>query len=543
MNDESLRQAQIIILDDDVSTLTLLQSVLSRLGFMNVHAMDHPRGFADRFRRQRPDLVITDLVMPEMDGYAILEFVRQHEPQESSLPVLVLTASQEAQSRRRALAAGATDILVKPFDPSELLMRIRNVLRNRFLQLSLADHNRVLEKTVAARTAELERALAELKESQRGMLQQERFRAFGEMASGVVHDFNNALMTVIGYSEILLNDPLALVEQDRAISYLEAIHTAGRDAALVVNRLRDFYRPREQGEQFVALDLNALIEEAVKLTEPKWKTEAMNLGREIRIKWHLERVQPVLGNPTELREAMMNLIFNAVDAMPDGGTITFRSRQDGRFAQLEVRDEGMGMTPEVRQRCLEPFFSTKGDHGTGLGLPMVFGVVKRHDGTLTIQSEPGRGATFAIRLPMAESVLPKVEPVEVLTLRPMRVLLVDDDSGTREVVSRYLSGDGHFVVTVCSGAEAVDQFQRTHFDMLVTDQGMPGMNGVQLAGFLRQLGHTQPIVLLTGFSFDTENLPAQIDQVVRKPVAPDRLREAMGKALRRSSAQAALHAA
>jgi signal transduction histidine kinase len=543
MTDETLRQAQIIILDDDVSTLTLLQSVLSRLGFVNVHAMDHPRGFADRFQRQRPDLVITDLVMPELDGYAILNFVRQHEPRESSLPVLVLTASQEAQSRRKALAAGATDILVKPFDPSELLMRIRNVLRTRFLQLTLADHNRMLEKTVAARTAELERALADLHESQRAMIHQERFRAFGEMASGVVHDFNNALMTIIGYSEMLINDPIALAEQDRAINYLDAIHTAGRDAASVVNRLRDFYRPREEGEPFNALDANALVEEAVKLTEPKWKTEAMNLGKDIRIKWHLERVQPILGNACELREAMMNLIFNAVDAMPRGGNITIRTRQDGRFVQIEVRDEGQGMDPEVRQRCLEPFFTTKGDHGTGLGLPMVFGIVKRHEGTLSIQSEPGRGTSIAVRLPMAEVLSPAIEPVEVVALRPMRVLLVDDDSGTREIVSRYLSGDGHFVTTVGSGAEAVDQFQRTSFDLLITDQGMPGMNGVQLARFLNQLGHHPPIVLLTGFSFDTENLPEEIHQVVRKPVAPDRLREAMGKALRRATGSPALHAA
>jgi len=534
MTEQTLRQARIIVLDDDVATLCLLKGVLGRLGFANVEALSHPRGFVEQFKRCRPDLVITDLVMPEIDGFEIIEFVRSQEPAEVSLPVLVLTANHSAQSRRRALAAGATDILTKPFDPSELLMRIRNVLRTRFLHAALVDQNSVLEQMVARRTSDLEKALSELKDSQRAMVQQERFRAFGEMAGGVVHDFNNALMTVIGYSELLIADPMAMADPDQVKDYLSAINTAGRDASHVVSRLRDFYRPREQGEQFEVLQINKILEEAAKLTRPKWKIQTQNLGRQVNMQFHLERVGPVLGNASELREAIMNLVFNAVDAMPVGGSITLRSRQLGQQVEFAVEDSGNGMTPEVRQRCLEPFFTTKGDHGTGLGLPMVFGVVKRHDGHIDIQSTPGRGTKVIVRLPVHDEVgVAPQQVVAIPVLRPLNVLVVDDEPSTLDIVSRYLVGDGHNVTSVSNGPEAVWQFQQRKYDLLLTDQGMPGMSGIQLARYIRDLRQGQPIILLTGFSFDTEHLPPEIDQVVRKPIAPERLRDAMVRVVNR----------
>jgi len=256
-------------------------------------------------------------------------------------------------------------------------MRIRHVVRTRYLHNTLSEQNVALEEIVTARTGELEKALAELKDSQRTVLQQERFRAFGEMASGIVHDFNNALMTVTGYSELLLEHPAALDDRDQVKDYLGAINTAGHDASHIVARLRDFYRPREEGEIFGPVDVNKVIDQVVKLTQPKWRTLAQNLGKNIDVTTEFEKSPPILGNETDLREVITNLIFNAVDAMPKGGRITIRTRADKRHVQLEVADSGTGMTAEVKQRCLEPFFTTKGDGGTGLGLSMVFGIVAR----------------------------------------------------------------------------------------------------------------------------------------------------------------------
>jgi signal transduction histidine kinase len=315
---------------------------------------------------------------------------------------LVLTGESDPKTKRKSLAAGATDFLQKPFDMTELLMRIRNLLRTRLLHLEHEQQNTVLEQKVSERTAELTSALTELKQTQNQIVQQERLRAFGEMAGGVVHDFNNALIAIIGYSDLLLDDPDVLADRSMTLSYLKTMNTAGRDAAQVVKRLRDFYRSRESEDIFAPVDLNEVIEQSVSLTQPKWKTQALTSGRKIEMKLDLEKLPSVSGNPAELREALTNLIFNAVDAMPAGGTVTLRSRAEDNAVLFEISDTGTGMSEDVRTRCLEPFFSTKGDKGTGLGLSMVFGIIKRHNGTLDIESAVGRGSTFRIRFP-AES--------------------------------------------------------------------------------------------------------------------------------------------
>ncbi|MEQ1862487.1 MAG: response regulator [Chthoniobacteraceae bacterium] len=533
MTEEQLRQSRILVVDDDLSTLCLIKSVLDRLGFRRIVAFQHSREFMQRFQSVQPELVITDLLMPEVDGFEVIQYLREIEPNPVALPAIVLTASGSAESRRRSLAAGATDILIKPFDPSELLMRIRNALRTRFLHLALSEQNASLEQIVAARTSALECALSELKDSQRAIVQQARFRAFGEMASGVVHDFNNALMTVIGYSELLLGDPLAIADTEQVRDYLTTINTAGRDASHVVSRLRDFYRPRDKDDPFEPVDLNKIIEEAVKLTQPKWRVQAQSKGIQVQVQYQLERVPPMFGNPSELREAMMNLIFNAVDSMTTGGQITLRSRQDGARVQCEVEDTGQGMSADVRQRCLEPFFTTKGESGTGLGLPMVFGVITRHDGQLDIDSVVGRGTNMILSFPVHDPVGASSSTIVIpaAPLRPLKVLVVDDELSSRDIVSRYLASDGHDVTTVETGMEAVWQFEHSRFDLLLTDHTMPGMNGIELAQVLRQMRMNQPIILLTGFVFDAKTLPSGISCVVRKPVAPERLRAALASVM------------
>ena len=160
--------------------------------------------------------------------------------------------------------------------------------------------------------------------------------------------------------------------KEKSLQLLQTINTAGHDAAKIVARLKEFYRPREQSEVFAAVDLNILVKTVVHLTEPKWKTQALERGCKIKIRLELNKVPAISGNAAELREAVINLVFNATDAMPDGGTITIRTHQNGTSVALEVVDSGTGMSEEVRRKCMEPFFSTKGDGGTGLGLAMVF---------------------------------------------------------------------------------------------------------------------------------------------------------------------------
>jgi signal transduction histidine kinase len=533
MSEDELKKACILIVDDEVANSCLLQSLFNRTGFANNTTVNDSRKALGQIAELNPDLLLLDLNMPHVSGFDVLQELRAVNPAENYLPVLVLTADVNPKTKRRALAAGATDFLQKPFDTTEVLMRVRNLIKTRLLQLALQNHNALLEQKVSERTAELTDALSELKKTQNQIVQQERLRAFGEMAGGIVHDFNNSLMSIIGYSDLLLHDPKAFDDRETALDYLKTLNIAGRDAAQVIGRLRDFYRERETEDVFVSLDLNQLIKESVSLTQPKWKTQALETGRTIDVELDLEKLPHVSGNASELREATTNLIFNAVDAMPRGGTITLRSRRDGNDVIFEIADTGAGMSEEIRNRCLEPFFSTKGEKGTGLGLSMVFGIIKRHNGTFEIQSVPDRGTTMQIRLP-SETTASNCASEEIGTLdRSVRVLVVDDDAVPRDVVTRYLTSDGHKVTTASSGAEAMVRLMEEHFDLLLTDHAMAGMNGVQLASALRKMGGDQPVILMTA-STDANFQPeksADVSIVLRKPIPQKSLRQALYEVL------------
>lgn len=246
--------------------------------------------------------------------------------------------------------------------------------------------------------AELTEAHVALKSTQAQVIQQERLRALGQMASGIAHDLNNALAPVIGYSELLLTAESQLDQPSDPHHYLRLINTGAQDAASMVRRLREFYRQRGADERLVPVNVSIVVDEVVALTRPRWKDDAQASGVTIVVETDLRPVPLITGNAAELREALTNLVFNAVDAMPRGGTITLRTRGQGDDVLVQVIDTGEGMTEEVRQRCLEPFYSTKGSRGTGLGLSMVHGIAQRHDGRIVIESAPDRGTTISLFL-------------------------------------------------------------------------------------------------------------------------------------------------
>ncbi len=518
MKDDYLRTAHILLVDDEVSNLCLLENVLNRLGFSNVRKVGDPLAVAAEMAAAPPDLIITDLAMPGMDGIELIAQIRVTYPDNLMLPIIVLSGSATPQNKRKALAAGATDILHKPLDSAEIFMRIRGVLCSRALHMELQNQNVLLEEKVAERTKEL-------KDSQHQVVQRERFRAFGEMASGVVHDFNNALVAVIGYSELLLGDETALRDPEMVREYLKIMLTAGLDATHVVARLRDFYRPREESDVFSALDLNKLISEAVALAQPKWREQTQAKGLSIEIALELEKVAFVSGSGAELREVLMNLIFNAVDAMPAGGTITVRSRQEGERVLIEVADTGKGMPEEVRRRCFEPFFSTKGEAGTGLGLAMVFGILNRHEAVIDVESEPGRGTTFRLEFAVLDRIEHDPATSRIERLPSIRILVVDNDDVASDIMCKYLRSDGHQVDSVSSGQSALDRLEDNDIELLITDYGMPGMNGAQLAEAALALNDELPVVLMSGFGLDFRDNPDLFRGILRKPIQQRELRK------------------
>jgi len=391
------------------------------------------------------------------------------------------------------------------------------------------------EEALRETNRRLQEALSGLKAAEEQVIRQERLRALGTMASGIAHDFNNALATILGFTELLLYRPEILANHEQSLNYLQMMNTAAKDAGNTVNRLREFYRYREKDDVFVPIQVSQLVESAVSLTQPKWKTQTEAAGISIQVQTELAELPVITGNAADLREALTNLIFNAIDAMPAGGTLTIRTRDENDQVVIEVADTGTGMTEEVRERCLEPFFSTKGERGTGLGLSMVYGIVKRHDSAVEIDTAVGRGTTFRIRLPRGlEHVLATATTaVPEGPTGPLRVLLVDDEPQVRVVMQEFLRGDGHTVETAGDGREGFEKFQAGRFDVAVLDRAMPGMNGDQLAAAIKSVAPEVVVILLTGFGTmmaAAGEKPAGVDYIVSKPVTINELRAAIARA-------------
>jgi signal transduction histidine kinase/ActR/RegA family two-component response regulator len=431
-----------------------------------------------------------------------------------------------------------TSLLVQPVQVSDELLGIFAIAWVREAHAFSMDDLRLADG-IAKQAA----VAIELHRTQRTIIEQERLNAVGKMASGLAHDFNNALVPISGYAEMLLEHPDILQDLPKAAKYLKLIMTGVEDAASVVSRLREFYRKREEGETYRPLSLNQMVEQAVALTRPRWRDEALGSGRTILVEADMRPVPKVLGSESELRELLTNLIFNAVDAMPEGGTIRLRTglreapvaagaAAGGPQVFLEVSDTGTGMTDEVRRRCLEPFFSTKGERGTGLGLPMVFGIVKRHRGTLDIDSTVGKGTTFIVLLPPDTTQTREVQQRTQAPSGPLSVLVVDDEPIARDVLTEYLTGDGHTVQTAVNGRDGIEKFKAGQFAVVITDRAMPEVGGDQLAAMVKEASPATPVVLLTGFG-DLMNAagekPDGVDLVVKKPIRLGTLREVLVK--------------
>jgi PAS domain S-box-containing protein len=390
------------------------------------------------------------------------------------------------------------------------------------------------EQSLRESTRELGSTVAELRETQNQIVQQERLRALAQMASGVAHDFNNVLAKILGFNELLLAWPENLNDKEKVKKYLQMTSAAAQEAVTIVNRLREFYRHRKESEVYQSLDLNEIIAQSIVLTQPKWKDQMMASGAMVVIDTDLHDVPAIRGSESDLREIFINLLFNAVDAMPKGGTITVATRAEGDFIVIEVCDTGRGMTEEVRQRCFEPFFTTKGERGTGLGLAIVYGMVQRHGGTIDIQSKEGKGTVVVIRLPVLVPESGEALPVNTVPWRPLRVLLVEDDPQVCDIQAEYLRGDGHFVETAADGSQGLKQFRAGHFDVVIADRAMPGMNGDQMTEAIKSISPGMPVLLVTGFAdMPIDNIEAKHrpDLVLRKPITQMALRQAVARAL------------
>jgi signal transduction histidine kinase/ActR/RegA family two-component response regulator len=402
---------------------------------------------------------------------------------------------------------------------------------------------------LAAHQAELyealEKAYTDLRETQQAVMQQERLRALGQMASGIAHDINNAISPVMLYTESLLENEQNLSERGR--NSLETIARAIDDVAATIARLREFYRLREPQLKLAPVQLNDLIQQVLDLTRARWSDIPQQRG--IVIQTHTDlapKLPKIMAAEGEIREALTNLVFNAVDAMPDGGTLTLRTRIIGELdpegqrrthnVQVEICDTGVGMDEETRRRCLEPFFTTKGERGTGLGLAMVYGVLERHSAEAEIDSNPGQGTTVRLIFSVPDTTATSSDTqTTTMSLLPQRILIVDDDPLVLNSLRDTLAADGHFVVGANGGQEGIDTFRMAHdssepFRVVITDLGMPYIDGRQVAGAIKKISPATPVILFTGWGqrlVADGDIPHHVDRVLSKPPKLSQLREVL----------------
>jgi CheY-like chemotaxis protein/anti-sigma regulatory factor (Ser/Thr protein kinase) len=365
-----------------------------------------------------------------------------------------------------------------------------------------------------------------LEESQQRIVQGERLRALGEMAGGVAHDFNNVLAIIIGRAEVIAVD----LEDPEIRRQIDVIIQAALDATQTVKRIQEFTRVR-RSRDFRTVDIRQLIDETLEMTRSRWKDQAEGRGVHYEIRVKGEAVPPVEGEPSEIREALTNILFNAIDAMPEGGAITFSTTaKDGRVV-CAVTDTGIGMPEDVRQRVFDPFFTTKGERGTGLGLSVVYGIAARHNAEVDVESRLGVGTTFTLRFPMATRVVAGTAGAPAAPVaRSARVLVIDDEPEILTAVADLLRHDGHHATLCGDPEEATALVERHPFDLVITDLGMPGLSGWDVARLVKLKAPTVAVAMITGWSdrIDPEYARANgVEHVIAKPFRREDLRRVM----------------
>jgi len=351
------------------------------------------------------------------------------------------------------------------------------------------------------------------------------------MAGGVSHDFNNLLMAILGHIQLIL----PRIEDDEIRRRLQNIEKAVYDGSNTVRRLQRFTE-RERDPKAIAstIDIEEAVKDVVELTRPRWKNFMERSGRTIDIQTNLEPNCMAAINASDLREVLTNLLLNAIDAMPQGGLITFSSHCVAEQVFLEVSDTGIGMSKDVAEKIFDPFFTTKGIGNSGLGLSVSWSLIGRYGGDIQVKSKPGRGTTFVIKLARAEGskAVPGLKTGEGVS--SYRLLLVEDDPEILNLLRDMLRLKGHRVVALSDGEKALELLNTSHFDLVLTDLGMPVVSGWEIAKQAKAKDPKTPVVMITGWGAqyeDVELASRGVDLMLAKPLSWDKLLSSIEKLL------------
>ena len=367
------------------------------------------------------------------------------------------------------------------------------------------------------------------------LLQSEKLKSLGELAGGVAHDFNNVLAAILGRVQLLsmnFETPSGKQERRKVMRELkkglEIIEKASLDGAETVRRIQEFSRRRADDKCFTHLDINELVDHALEFTKARWKDEAESKGIKIQIKKEISPLATIAGSASELREVFTNLINNAIDAMPQGGTIRIRTFKENSYIGIKIEDTGMGISKDISDRIFDPFFTTKGPQATGLGMSVSYGIITRHKGTISVDSQEGRGTVFTIKIPVTEVKEIKDEKTQELSKKGRKgnILIVEDEEDIRTLLSEILTSDGHAVSVASGGKKGIEVFKKERFDLILTDLGMPGMSGWEVASTIKKLAPEVIIAVITGWGIqlDKDEMKQHgVDMIINKPFKVDQI--------------------
>ncbi len=565
-------EVQVLIIEDNEEHALLLERLLESAGerYFRSHLAPTLADGLAILKNEAIDLVLLDLGLPDSDGQATFRAVSKAVPH---VPIVILSGTGDVTLALEMVQSGAQDYLVKgQVDNHTLLRSVQYAIERKRAQAALQQAREQLEARVAERTSALvetntklqdeivERKKAEesamesnhrlvdaleaMRAMQLELVRKERFQALGHMASGIAHEFNNVLTPILGFAEHMLNHPAVLADHEQTIGFLEKIKQAAESGADAVGRVRDFAKA-EAGE-LGPVGVHDLVESVIALTEPKWSGEALAMGVSISIVRALDEVRDIFGDAAQLRESLVHLIFNAVQAIGRRGRIAIAAKSGDGEVLLKVQDNGMGMSSGLLERCLDANACLVPIEGRLSGYGILHRTLARHKGRLEIESKEGVGTTVFVYLPEV-GVTPHSVPLFVeneseaasaAVSGGLRVLIVDDEPMVREVVSICLGESGHVVDTAENGREGLEKFLLAKYDLVLTDRSMPEMSGDELAMEVKRHRPKVPVILLTGFG-DLMNSegekPQGIDEVVAKPFTMSSLNEVVTKVLNRGA--------
>jgi len=371
------------------------------------------------------------------------------------------------------------------------------------------------------RIAGIAEDITERKKMEETLLQSEKLKSIGTITSGIAHEFNNILAIISGNIQLLARTYKDQVEITDALS---TIKRATDDGAEISSKMLEFTKTSQDTKKLVSSDIRDLIMQSIDFTTPRWKNEAQARGINYKINTkNMKSISPILCNPTELREIFINIIINALDAMPEGGILSFCTWSGDDTVFVGISDTGKGMSEDVKKNVFDPFFTTKNPVGTGLGMSMAYGIIRRHGGKIEVESELGNGSTFTLQFPTTtETVSPVAtpEPEQGTNKKNLCILVVDDEEAICDMLDQFFSGSGHKVKTVDNGADAINIIKTEYFDLVLCDLAMPDVSGRDVVKMLNELENMPKIGIITGWCEESNPVISEefkVDFVVRKP--------------------------